>query len=56
MSCFQAQVNASNAGIPELAIAVLLFIIAASLTFAAKDAAKKREKVMNSLAGAAERR
>jgi hypothetical protein len=42
MSCFQAQVNASSAGIPELAIAVLLLILAAILTFAAKDAARKR--------------
>ena len=40
MSCFQAQTNASNAGMPELAIAILLFIIAAALAHAAKSASK----------------
>jgi hypothetical protein len=44
MSCFQAQVNAQNAGMPELAIAAVLFIIAAIAGFAAKASAKDAEK------------
>lgn len=44
MSCFQAQTNVQNAGMPELAIAVVLFIIAVIAVFAARANAGENGK------------